>query len=184
MSPLAALVVLALLLSAATLKLLLLRARKRQRGIFGPWPIRKVTVEQLDPRFHPDELGATRAAEVTYVGRGTIAVPGGTSDTEAWILAALAKGARRLFEFGTCTGKTAYLWARNQPADGTVTTLTLAPSQLDAYQAAPGDDRTAETVARQESRFTRFLYTGTDVEDRVIQLYGDSKEFEIGRAHV
>jgi hypothetical protein len=155
-----------------------LRRRQRQRGLLRRWPIRKVPVAALDDRFRPDALGPTRAAEVTYLGRGTVPVPGGTSDTEAWILAALAKGARRLFEFGTCTGKTTYLWARNQPADGTVTTLTLAPTQLDAYRPAPGDDPTAEGHARRESAYTRFLYSGTDVEGRVRQLYGDSKAFD------
>lgn len=166
------------MLVVTTREWLVLRARQRQRGILRRWPIPKVLVEALDRRFVPDELGATRAAEVTYLGRGTIRVPGGTSDTEAWILAVLAKGARRLFEFGTCTGKTAYLWARNQPPDGTVTTLTLAPDQHDAYQATPGDDPVAERFAKQESRFTRFLYSGTDVEGRVRQLYGDSKQFD------
>jgi predicted O-methyltransferase YrrM len=157
---------------------LVLRARQRQRGIFRRWPISRVPVEQLDRRFQPDELGVTRAAEVTYIGRGTIRVPGGMSDTEAWILAVLAKGARRLFEFGTCTGKTAYLWARNQPADGTVTTLTLAPDQHGAYQAAAEDDPVAERYAKQESRFARFLYSGTDIEAQIRQLYGDSKQFD------
>ena len=151
------------LLAATTYKVLALRARARQRGIFGPWPIRTIAIPELDPRFRPDELGATRAAEVIYVGRGAILVPGGTQDTEAWILAVLAKDGRRLFEFGTCTGRTSYLWARNQPAGGTVTTLTLAPNQLGAYQSAAGDDPTAEAYAREESRFTRFLYTGTEV---------------------
>ena len=173
-----AILILAVLLAIATREWLVLRARQRQRGLLRRWPIRKIPVEELDPRFHPDELGATRAAEVTYVGRGTIRVPGGTSDTEAWILAVLAKDARRLFEFGTCTGKTADLWARNQPAGGTVITLTLAPHQLDTYQSVSGDDRTAEAYARQESQVTRFLYTGTEVEDRVVQLYGDSKRFD------
>ena len=157
---------------------LVLRARQRQRGIFRRWPISRVGVEELDRRFRPDELGATRAAEVTYIGRGTIRVPGGTSDTEAWILAALAKESRRLFEFGTCTGKTAYLWARNQPSDGTVTTLTLGPDQHDAYQPAAKDDPVAERYAKQESRFTRFLYSGTEVEAQVRQLHGDSKQFD------
>lgn len=142
------------------------------------WPIRKVPVADLDGRFRPDALGPTRAVEVAYLGRGTIPVPGGTSDTEAWILAALAKGAPRLFEFGTCTGKTTYLWARNQPADGMVTTLTLAPTQLDAYRPAAGDDPIAEGHARRESGYTRFLYSGTEVERRVEQLYGDSKQFD------
>lgn len=169
---------LALLLVMTTRQWLVLRARQRQRGILRRWPIPKVAVEELDPRFIPDELGATHAAEVTYLGRGTIRVPGGTSDTEAWILAVLAKGARQLFEFGTCTGKTAYLWARNQPTDGTVTTLTLAPDQHGAYHAAAEDDPVAEHYAKRESRFARFLYSGTDVEDRVRQLYGDSKQFD------
>jgi hypothetical protein len=169
---------LAITLVLVTREWLILRARLRQRGLFRRWPIPKVPVERLDPRFRPDELGATPAAEVTYVGRGTIRVPGGTSDTEAWILAVLAKDARRLFEFGTCTGKTAYLWARNQPVGGTVTTLTLPPDRLGSYQSAAGDDPTAEAYAREESRFTRFLYTGTEAERRVVQLYGDSKEFD------
>ena len=156
----------------------MLRARQRQRGFLRRWPIRKVPVAALDRRFHPDDLGPTRAAEVTYLGRGTIPVPGGTSDTEAWILAVLAKDARRLFEFGTCTGKTTYLWARNQPTDGAVTTLTLAPTQLGAYRSAAGDDPTAEAHARRESGYTRFLYSGTEVEGRVVQLYGDSKQFD------
>lgn len=167
-------------LAVTTRQWLVLRARQRQRGVLRRWPVRTISLAALDRRFEPDELGPTRAAEVTYLGRGTIPVPGGTSDTEAWILAALAKNARRLFEFGTCTGKTAYLWARNQPPDGTVTTLTLAPSQLGAYRRAPGDDPAAEAHARHESGFTRFLYADSDVADRVIQLYGDSKQFDEG----
>lgn len=170
--------VLAILLAITAREWLVLRGRQRQRGLLQRWPIPLVGVESLDPRFVPDELGATRAAEVTYVGRGTIRVPGGTSDGEAWILAVLAKDAKHLFEFGTCTGKTTYLWARNQPAGGTVTTLTLDPQRLDEYQSGAEDDRTAEQYAKEESRFTRFRYTGTEVEARVVQLYGDSKQFD------
>jgi hypothetical protein len=170
--------ILAILLIISARQWLLLRARQRQRGLFRRWPVPMIGVEELDPRFIPDELGATGAAEVAYLGRGTIRVPGGTSDTEAWILAVVAKDTSRLFEFGTCTGKTSYLWARNQPPGGTVTTLTLGPGEFDGYQSAPGDDSTAERYAREESRFTRFRYSGTDVEGRVVQLYGDSKQFD------
>ena len=81
--------VLAVALAVTTREWLVLRARQRQRGIFRRWPIPRVKVEALDRRFLPDELGPTRAAEVAYVGRGTIRVPGGTSDSEAWILAVL-----------------------------------------------------------------------------------------------
>ena len=34
--------------------------------------------------------------------------------------------------------------------------------------------------AREESAFTRFRYSGTDVEHKVVQLYGDSKAFDEG----
>ena len=43
-----------------------------------------------------------------FIGRGSVMVPGGTSDTEAAILAVMATDAMRMFEFGTCTGKTTY----------------------------------------------------------------------------
>lgn len=171
-------VVLALLLAGTAREWLVLRGRVRQRGLFRRWPVRRIAIEALDPRFAPGDLGPTRAAEVWYVGRGTIRVSGGTSDTEAWILATLARGAARLFEFGTGTGKTAYLWARNQPAGGTVTTLTLAPEQFDAYRNVPGDAEAAARYARSEARSDRFLYSGTEVEGRITQLFQDSKAFD------
>lgn len=154
------------------------RRQRKQRGLFGPWPIRKVPVEELDPLFRVDELGPTEDAEVRFIGRGSIAVPGGTSDAEAWILAVLAKRARRAFEFGTCTGKTAYLLARNMPEGGEVVTLTLSPEQHGAYRREAGDDAVDVAYALEESRFTRFRYTGTEVASRIRQLFGDSKIFD------
>lgn len=155
-----------------------LRRQRKQRGLFGPWPIRKIRIEELDPAFHIDELGPTTDAEVRFIGRGSIAVPGGTSDAEAWILAVLARRATLAFEFGTCTGKTAYLWARNMPADGRVVTLTLSPDDRSAYRRAAGDNELDVANALEESRFTRFRYTGTGEAARITQLFGDSKSFD------
>jgi hypothetical protein len=169
---------LALLLAIVTREWLVLRTRVRQRGFIRRWPIPMVPIESLDPRFAPDALGPTRDVEVHFIGRGSVPVPGGTSDTEASILAAMAIGAMRMFEFGTCTGKTTYLWARNQPPGGRVTTLTLAPDQLGDYRAESGDETFALAHAKLESAFTTFLYTGTDVASQVEQLYGDSKSFD------
>jgi predicted O-methyltransferase YrrM len=155
-----------------------LRRQRKQRGIFGPWPIRKIRIEELDPAFRLDELGPTPDAEVRFIGRGSIPVPGGTSDAEAWILAVLARRARLAFEFGTCTGKTAYLWARNMAPDGRVVTLTLAPDALSAYRRDARDSELDAANALQESRFTRFRYSGTEDESRIIQLFADSKAFD------
>lgn len=154
------------------------RAARFQRGIFKPWPIPKMMVQEFDARFTADEFGATPDAEVAFIGIGNIPVSGATTDFESWILAAMAKDASTMFEFGTCTGRTTYLWARNLPPDGRVITLTLAPDQLSVYKHERGDREKDARFARTESQFTRFRYSGTDVERRIVQLYGDSKEFD------
>lgn len=149
----------------------------RAQGRGGRDPIRTVRLDHFDPAFRFDELGPTPAAEVRFIGGGAY-VPAGTTDTEAWVLAVLAKRARVLFEFGTATGRTAYLWARNAPGDAEVFTLTLPPHDTGAYEHEGVDSSRAARRAREESRFTRFRYTGTDAEAKVRQLYGDSKALD------
>ncbi len=152
----------------------------RQRGLFFSYPIPKGHLHDVSERFRATDLGPTPSAEATIVGHGPILAPGATTDTEAWILAVLARDARALFEFGTATGRTTYAWARNSPPDARITTLTLAPDQLGAYQAGAGDGSRETRAALTESRFDRFLYSGTDVEHKVVQLFGDSKAFDEG----
>ncbi|HUF28250.1 MAG TPA: class I SAM-dependent methyltransferase [Gemmatimonadaceae bacterium] len=177
----AALVAVIILLAAVALGAgwyaLQYRARHRQRGIFGRWPIRTIPLEELDPVFARTPFGPGHQTEVAYVGQGG-GIPGGTSDAEAWILAVLAKRARAMFEFGTCTGKTTYLWARNAPDDAEIVTLTLAPDQHAAYSRETGDSARDVRHALKESAYERFFYSGTDVEPRITQLYGDSKQFD------
>ena len=154
---------------------------KRERGLGRPWHLPQVPVEALDPVFRPGPLGPTLETEVAFVGRFTIkGVTGGTTDFEAWILAVLSKRARLAFEFGTATGKTTYLMARNGPPDGRVVTLTLPPEGVSRYTFESGDDAVATRCALAESAHARFLYTGTCVESRITQLYGDSKDFDEG----
>lgn len=157
-----------------------LRQRQRILNLLGRnigCPIPTVRLDEFDPAFTFNELGPTRAAEVVFIGKGEF-VPGGTTDVEAWILCVLAKRAACAFEFGTCTGKTAYLWARNSPPEARVITLTLPVEQAASSQYRAGDNLRAGQQAQEESRFTRFLYSGSDVECKVMQLYGDSKEFD------
>lgn len=171
------------LLLAATIllavRVLRNRATRKQRNVFGAWPIPSRPLAELDPAFHVNEFGPTRATEVAFIGRGSFAVPGGTSDAEAWILATLARRARLAFEFGTCTGKTAYLWARNAPPDARVVTLTLRPEDRATYHGAAEDDPHDTSEALRESAFAQFLYSGTDVESKIEQIYGDSKAVDV-----
>ncbi|HEU0078646.1 MAG TPA: class I SAM-dependent methyltransferase [Longimicrobiaceae bacterium] len=158
----------------------LLRYRRFVREAFAKVepPIRPVRLEDFDPLFQMDEMGPTLRAEVAFVGTGD-GVPYGTSDLEAWVLAVLAKPAARMFEFGTATGKTAYLWARNSGPEARVTTLTLAPDQVAAYAGDAADSDEGTRTALAESVFTRFFYTGTPVEGKVEQLFADSKQLDV-----
>jgi predicted O-methyltransferase YrrM len=165
---------------SVTLKLYLQERRERhQRNRARPRPIPLVRLEQVDPVFRADAFGPTLETEVSFVGRGPIDVQGTTSDGEAWILAVLAKHALRLFEFGTCTGRTAYLWARNAPPEARIITLTLPPDGRAAYQRDPADADTDTMTALSESSFTKFLYTGTAAAAKIEQLYGDSKALDV-----
>ena len=150
----------------------------RRRRMRVKWPIRTVPLAELDPVFKTNDLGPTLATEVSFVGRGPLIVPGGTSDAEAWVLSTLAKSAQNIFEFGTCTGKTTYLVARNSPPEASVTTITLAPEQSGDYVREAGDSRQNVKAALRESKLTHFLYNGTSVEPKVRQLFGDSKAFD------
>lgn len=153
------------------------RARRKERDGRGAWPVRDLPLHELDPVFATGPFGPTRDTEVAFIGRGPLVVPGGTSDAEAWILAVLAKRAQRCFEFGTCTGKTAYLWARNAP-QAQIVTLTLAPDQAALYARSDGDGEEDTQFALRESAFTTFLYSDTPEAARITQLYGDSKTFD------
>jgi predicted O-methyltransferase YrrM len=155
------------------------RAARKQRGLFGEWPIRRVSPAEIDPALRPGPFGPTLEAEVAFVGRGPYVVDGGTSDAEAWILAVLAMRAHRMFEFGTCTGKTAYLWARNSPPDARVVTVTLAPDHVGDYWREAGDDDLDVQFALRESSHTDFLYSGTSVAPKIEQRFADSKALDV-----
>ncbi|TAF65193.1 MAG: class I SAM-dependent methyltransferase [Cytophagales bacterium] len=139
-------------------------------------PMRRVSLAEIDPVFTPNEFGVTLDTQVQYIGKGNLPVVGATSDTEAWVLAVLAKKAKKMFEFGTCTGKTTYLWALNSPDDAQIDTITLSPEQIEQYSKENVKDSNEMTeTAKAESQFTRFLYSDTPVAYKVNQIFNDSK---------
>jgi hypothetical protein len=138
----------------------------------------QISLSDVSPLFSTNKFGPTRNAEVYFMGRGDLCVPGGTSDTEAWILSTLAKKSQNMFELGTCTGKTAYLIAKNGNADSRVYTLTLPPEEIKNYDKTILDDGIATHNAISESSFTKFFYSGTEVEHKINQIFCDSKNFD------
>ena len=153
------------------------RARRKGRRLIDIHPVRPTGVPDIDPVFATTPYGPSHASESLLVGAfGTTST---TSLDEAWILAGLAKSARTIFEFGTCSGRTTYILARSAPDDAVIGTLTLAPAGVDAYQEDPGDPDSAKwrTIAEAESAYSSFYYTGTEVESKIRQYFGDSKSF-------
>lgn len=134
-----------------------------------------VRLDEFHEVFAQTGLGFNPENEVSFIGGG---VTGGTSCFESWVLSVLAKQATSLFEFGTCTGKTTYLWAKNSPAEARIITLTLGKDQHADYLAAREDNLLATRTALAESAFDRFIYSGTPVEHKITQLFGDSKRFD------
>jgi predicted O-methyltransferase YrrM len=158
----------------------LYRYRKRVhagRDTYRDAPIPAVRLADFDDLFKSDENGIARNAEVAFIGQSEGGI-GLTSDAEAWILSVLAKRSLFMFEFGTASGRTTYLWARNSAPDAKVTTLTLHPDQHDLYKSDEHDNKNGSTSALHESKFTSFAYSGTPVENKISQLYGDSKQFD------
>lgn len=134
-----------------------------------------VRLDEFHEVFAQTGLSLNPKNEVSFIGGG---VPGGTSYVESWVLSVLAKQATSLFEFGTGTGKTTYLWAKNSPAEARIITLTLGNNQHADYQAAGEDNLLATRTALAESAFDGFVYSGTPVEYKITQLFGDSKRFD------
>jgi len=171
--------VLVVLASVPTFVYLRDRARRKERNIFSAWPIRRVHLSDLDPVFQPSGLGPTVDTEALLIaGVDLYRIVGGTSDVEAWILAALSKHARLMFEFGTATGRTTYLWARNSPPDAKVITITLRAGGTAEYRREEGDAESDTRNALHESQFSSFYYSGTPVASKVTQLHGDSKQLD------
>ncbi len=173
------LLVISLGLAIAALKYGLKERRRRKgRPLFDSSALPQVNPADIDPIFTELETGTSHGAEAIILGeQGSQA---STTTEEVWVLAALAKNARHIFEFGTCTGRTTYLLARNAPDDARIGTITLTPDTVESYISDPTDpdnDRWTK-IAREESTFTQFHYSGTAVESKIEQLFADSKEFD------
>ncbi|MGA8499741.1 MAG: class I SAM-dependent methyltransferase [Xanthobacteraceae bacterium] len=143
---------------------------------FQPGPINAVEIADFDARFKVTETGPDPSSAIQSVP--SYKVQGGIDDFETWIICNFAKTAGRIFEFGTCTGKTAYLLALNSPPETRVTTLTLGPEQAASYRAENADAAHDTNRALAESVFSRFFYTGTPQAAKIEQLLCDSKVFD------
>ena len=159
-----------------TRRMLKLRRQKKRAFAFSNYPIRKVPLEEVAPCFEMTCYGPGPESEVRFIGgEGVVA---SLSDRESWVIAALAKNVKRIFEFGTCSGKTAHVFAQNAAPDCEIFTLTLHPDDLGATKFGIGDDKGHRDIAIAESSFDRFYYNGLPSEKHIRQIFSDSKSYD------
>lgn len=159
-----------------TQRMLKLRRQRKRAFAFSSYPIRKVKLEDVAPCFRATPYGPSPESEVRFIGgEGVVA---SLTDRESWVIAGLAKGRKRIFEFGTCSGKTAHVLALNAAEDAEVHTLTLHPDDLAKLEFGAKDDRHHQDRAASESSFSTFYYNGLPTEPKIRQIFSDSKAYD------
>ena len=111
----------------------LLEKRLRAKNFGSNIPT--VSLSKIDKDFElqkiSDKLSIPK--EITLV-KGMLSqevdFKGITSDYETWIMSVIAKKSKKIFEFGTCSGKTTYILAENSPEDCKIQTITLRQEEL------------------------------------------------------
>tara|TARA_R110002110_G_scaffold4877_6_gene24687 strand:+ start:3063 stop:3860 length:798 start_codon:yes stop_codon:yes gene_type:complete len=171
-------VVFALAFAAALSYGLRQRVRMKRRPNFSKPPVPHVAIDTWNEIFHSTGLGPNRDSEIAFIGQsGALA---SINDTETWVLGALAKTAKRIFEFGTATGRTTYVMARNAPDGATIDTLTYLADGDDTYEHNKNDPDADKwrKIALGESHYDHFYYEDTPVAGKVTQHFGDSAKFD------
>ena len=139
------------------------------KGYPKPWPIKEVSAADIYPFLNKKSL----LDRELYLFNDDF----GTSDIERCILSLWAKFSENIFEFGTYTGGTTYLLAKNNPEHGKIVTLTLHPDQVSQIGTTSKDNAEDIKTAVGESDNTTFMYEGTTIEHKITQLFCDSKQF-------
>ena len=104
-------------------------------------------------------------------------VVGMTSDYEAWILASLSKISNKIFEFGTCSGKTTYLMALNSPENSEIHTITLSSDMTKNLSKDKLDNKISFRNILHESIYDKFLFSGSEVENKITVIFENSLNF-------
>ena len=142
------------ILYLVTRRILKVRRQKNRSFNFRQYPITKVSLSSVAPCFSSNEYGITAKSAVLFIGgEGVLA---SLTDRETWVLAGLSKSAKKIFEFGTCSGKTTHVMALNTSEDAELFTLTIHPDEVDKLLFDDKDDRRHRELAELEARFTKF----------------------------
>ena len=105
-------------------------------------------------------------------------IVGMTSNYEAWIISSLSKNSKKIFEFGTCSGKTTYLMALNSPENAKIISITLKPDSLSVIEKNKLDNKISYRNIINESIYKNFLFTGSKFENKIEIIFQNSLDLD------
>ena len=103
-----------------------------------------------------------------------------TSDYEAWIISSLSKISKKIFEFGTCSGKTTYLMGLNSSDDTKIVSITLNPDDLNNVKKKNKDNKVSFKNIFYESIYEKFLFSEKEVEKKIKIIFQNSLNLKHG----
>ena len=163
--------------------------KKRIKKIFYKKKVEEVDVSDLHLIFQTNKINENLFGpkKETIVKSFSISpgnkIIGMTSDYEAWIISSLSKISKNIFEFGTCSGKTTYLMALNSSNDSKIYSITLDPNQKNKINKEKKDNKISYRNILSESVYDKFLFSGSEVENKINVIFQNSMEFDEIKFH-
>ena len=127
--------------------LIYLLNRKKIKKFFNKTRIQEIDITDVHEIFHLKKISKNLKGPKDNVIIKSFSISpsnnvvGMTSDYEAWIISSLSKISKKIFEFGTCSGKTTYLMGLNSCSDASIVSITLNPNELENIKKKDKDNK-------------------------------------------
>jgi len=160
--------------------LLYLLNKKKIKKFLNKTRIQEIDITDVHEIFHLKEISKNLKGpkEDVIIQSFSITpsnnIVGMTSDYEAWIISSLSKISKKIFEFGTCSGKTTYLMGLNSSDDTKIFSITLNPDDLSNIKKEDTDNKFSFRNIIQESVYDKFLFTEKEVEKKIKIIFQNS----------
>ena len=164
--------------------LIYLLNKKKIKKFFNKTRIQEIDITDVHEIFHLKEISKNLKGPKNDVIIKSFSITpsnnvvGMTSDYEAWIISSLSKISKKIFEFGTCSGKTTYLMGLNSSSDASIVSITLNPNELNNIKKEDKDNKVSFRNIIHESMYEKFLFSGKEVEKKIKIIFQNSLHLE------
>lgn len=137
--------------------------------------IPEIALSDFDSRFSFDHniSNANKGSQVVITADNGLFL----NQKELAIMGVLSKNATNILEFGTGTGRTTWVMAKNSPATAKILTLNLLPSMMDEVRIDKDDWDATDSIA-SDSKYTEFFFDKSDIAHKITLKSIDSKLFD------